>query len=185
MFCIKCGSQIIEGQAFCGNCGTAVNLNENNQNEISYSQAPHERMSMHCPRCGNTKLQAVASNKIASSMTMGRRVGKKSAISNTAYNSITETYWFCSNCGMKFRDLDELQMIISQDKRAVKICQIFLIVSVIACFLFGLICSGLGDKHFIVLKFLLGLFAFLMLPTIGLLGLLTAHDAKVKEEGKR
>ena len=181
MFCEKFGLQISEGQAFCGNCGAPAGKKQYKQNILSQSYLSQGKVVMHCPRCGNTRLQVQANNRITSSVSFGSAIGKKHAIRNTAYNSIAETFWFCPGCGMKFRDLDELQQIITQRKGAVKGCKIFLIIVAIIFILFGFYAKSMGDTGYIVLRLMTATYIFFLLLPFGLLWLWAANDAKNKE----
>ena len=126
MFCSMCGNEVSEGANFCAKCGAQIGAAA--QSSTASLQADHITMKMHCPRCGGIKLQVQSNNRIVSSMTMGRSIGRKHAIGTTGYNSVSETYWFCSDCGMKFRDLNELFEMAEKNRKATKIARIFSII---------------------------------------------------------
>ncbi len=86
------------------------------------------RLKMHCPRCGSTNLTVQSNNRIVSSATAAQGFGKRSAVGVTSYNSETESFWFCQDCGKKFRDLDELLGLVAKSNKMTKICRIFLVV---------------------------------------------------------
>lgn len=52
--------------------------------------------------------------------TLARTLGKKHVIGGISFNSILETYWFCNSCGMKFRDLDELEILFTKQIKTAK-----------------------------------------------------------------
>lgn len=180
MFCSKCGSQISEKQAFCGNCGTPVAEKRTDENVSAQIQMSNKKMVMHCPRCGNTGLQAQVSNRITSSTSIASSIGKNYAIGGTMYDSETETFWCCSNCGMKFRDLDELQNIIFQQKKSVNACKKFIVVSAIVYFIVGLLIAFVLHTRFVFLPIAIFYFAFPFIP-IAINWMWSARDAKNKE----
>ncbi len=181
MFCSKCGSQISEEQAFCGNCGAPVREKRTDENVFAQMQMSNKKMVMHCPRCGNTGLQAQVSNRITSSSSSASKIGKNFAIGSTTYNSITETFWLCPTCGMKFRDLDELHNIIVQLRKYANRCKKLLIISAIVYFLLALYCIFGCNMGFITLIILMIVYLFIPLLPIGLIQLWAINDAKNKE----
>lgn len=179
MFCVRCGAEIVSGNAFCGKCGTPVGNGQVIEKDVT--QETQRQWQLHCPRCGKGGLQAQSGNRVVSSTTMARSIGKKHAIGSTSYNSIIETYWFCNSCGMKFRDLDELQAIVKRQQKTAKNMKIMLIVMLIVFFVIGIWGRMMGDRGFILLKMLIGMYLILWLPLCGLICIWAAHDAKKKE----
>lgn len=104
---------------FCKNCETAVEGVQDTARNVT--QTAQNQWQLHCPRCGNTNLQVQSGNRVMSSVSTGRQIGKKSALVGTSYTTIRETYWFCSNCGMQFRDIDELKSLFTKEKKKSKI----------------------------------------------------------------
>lgn len=178
MFCVRCGSEIVNGNAFCGKCGAPVGSEQNTVNVVLKDTS--NQWQMHCPRCGKGGLQAQCNNKIVSSTTLSRKLGKRHAIGGTSYNSISETYWFCNSCGMKFRDLDELQAIILQQHKAAKGMKIFLIVTLIVMLGIGVVTRMMGDGG-LGLKVMMWIYLILFLPLFGGLSIWSVNDAKKKE----
>lgn len=157
MICKNCGSRIADGQGFCGSCGTRVESSETRSQTSIQSMG---EMSLHCPRCGKTNLQVQSNNKVVSSMTMAHSIGRKHAIGNTAYNTQMETYWFCSSCGMRFRDLDELKQLSQKLRKWAKILKIILIICAVFSIILavGAIVDGsLGIKLLLIFYVLLDL----------------------------
>lgn len=178
MFCKMCGAEVVEGQRFCDKCGAQIDVSVQPR-ESSVKQNTGE-LAMHCPRCGKTNLQVQSNNRIISSMTTARRVGKKHAVGNTAYNSIAETYWFCNNCGMKFRDLDELQAIAKKDKNISKFCMVFLLIAGIVILGIGVMAAAdEGISWFVVFMMI---YVIMCLLPFGSIWLWAVHDAKKKEK---
>ena len=181
MFCSKCGSQISEEQACCGNCGAPVREKRTDENVFAQMQMSNKKMVMHCPRCGNTGLQAQVSNRITSSSSSASKIGKNFAIGSTTYNSITETFWLCPTCGMKFRDLDELHNIIVQQRKYANRCKKFLIISAIVDSLSGLFFIYECNAGFKTLIILIIIYLFIPFLPIKLIELWAINDAKNKE----
>ncbi len=178
MFCKMCGAEVVEGQRFCDKCGAQIDVSvQPRENSVQQNTGA---LAMHCPRCGKTNLQVQSNNRILSSMTTARRVGKKHAVGSTAYNSIAETYWFCNSCGMKFRDLDELQTIAKRERNVSKLCKVSLLIM-------GILFLGIGvttaaDEGFSGFVVYMMIYVILCLLPFGSVWLLAVHDAKKKEK---
>lgn len=104
-------------------------------------------MKMHCPRCGGTHLMVQSNNRVVSSVSSAHKVGKKSAMGTTSYNTVNESFWFCQDCGMKFRDLDELLGLVAQYKKGQKTVAAFAVFAfVMAALVFAI---GIGTVGWI------------------------------------
>ena len=95
---------------------------------------------MHCPRCGSTHLTVQSNNRVVSSATAAHGFGKRSAVGVTSYNTENETFWFCMDCGKRFRDLDELQALVPVYLKKARVGRILMIVFA-AYTAFMLLCS--------------------------------------------
>lgn len=97
---------------------------------------------MHCPRCGSVHLTVQSNNRVVSSATTAHSVGKHMAIGVTSYDTENESFWFCQDCGMKFRDLGELKALEGKCLKKVKLCNtmsaLSAVVSVLTFLLFVL-----------------------------------------------
>lgn len=179
MFCTHCGTEIADGSKFCKKCGASVEDEQINDRNIA--QTAQNQWQLSCPRCGDTKLQVQSGNRITSSVSTGRKMGRKSAIVGTSYNNIRETYWFCPNCGMQFRDLDELESLFTKEKRASKI---FGIGSILILVIAVAIMFIIPHSALIILSPLLVLLLILMILYVALYFWMS-HNAKVHEEQYR
>ncbi|MBQ2927839.1 MAG: zinc-ribbon domain-containing protein [Oscillospiraceae bacterium] len=106
-YCPNCGKEIIEGAAFCPECGTK----QNGWQPARRNTTPRGRL--HCPSCRSTNLTPI----IESTSTIGSvgRVSKNIAVTET--NVKNKSFWMCQECGHKFRNLEDL---IAENKRVYK-----------------------------------------------------------------
>lgn len=109
------------------------------ENTVVQNGGPRVR-KMHCPRCGSTHLTVQSNNRVVSSATAAHGFGKRSAVGVTSYNTENETFWFCMDCGKRFRDLDELQALVPVCLKKARVGRILMIVSA-AYTAFMLLCS--------------------------------------------
>ena len=98
------------------------------ENTVVQNGGPRVR-KMHCPRCGSTHLTVQSNNRVVSSATAAHGFGKRSAVGVTSYNTENETFWFCMDCGKRFRDLDELQALVPVCLKKARVGRILMIVS--------------------------------------------------------
>lgn len=109
------------------------------ENTVVQNGGPRVR-KMHCPRCGSTHLTVQSNNRVVSSATAAHGFGKCSAVGVTSYNTENETFWFCMDCGKRFRDLDELQALVPVCLKKARVGRILMIVFA-AYTAFMLLCS--------------------------------------------
>ena len=109
------------------------------ENTVVQNGGPRVR-KMHCPRCGGTHLTVQSNNRVVSSATAAHGFGKRSAVGVTSYNTENETFWFCMDCGKRFRDLDELQALVPVCLKKARVGRILMIVFA-AYTAFMLLCS--------------------------------------------
>ena len=109
------------------------------ENTVVQNGGPRVR-KMHCPRCGSTHLTVQSNNRVVSSATAAHGFGKRSAVGVTSYNTENETFWFCMDCGKRFRDLDELQALVPVYLKKARVGRILMIVFA-AYTAFMLLCS--------------------------------------------
>lgn len=97
------------------------------ENTVVQNGGPRVR-KMHCPRCGSTHLTVQSNNRVVSSATAAHGFGKRSAVGVTSYNTENETFWFCMDCGKRFRDLDELQALVPVCLKKARMGSILMII---------------------------------------------------------
>ncbi len=179
MFCTNCGAEITAGNKFCKNCGSTVEGEQGIAKNVAQTmQTVQNQWQLNCPRCGNTNLQVLSGNRVTSSVSTGRQIGRKSAIVGTSYNNIRETYWFCPNCGMKFRDLDELRNLFTKEKRNSKILGIVGIV-ILALTIFMMI---IIPKDALIFLSPMLILLFIMLILYVIMYFWMSHKAKEHEK---
>lgn len=180
MFCTNCGAEIADGNKFCKNCGAAVEDKQVTATNVTQTTTHTAQGQWHlsCPRCGNANLQVQSGNRVTSSVSTGRQVGRKSAIVGTSYNNIRETYWFCPNCGMQFRDLDELKSLFTKEKRNSKI----LGITGIAMLAVIIVMMIIVPKDALILLSPALFLLFIMLVLYAILYFWMSHNAKEHEK---
>ena len=75
-------------------------------------------MTLHCPECKSTKISPVVETTNNGGYAVNTSVTRRSSVSNITLNSTHRNYWMCSNCGNKFRNIQNLQAeIVSESKK--------------------------------------------------------------------
>lgn len=121
-YCSNCGKPLEEGSQFCTNCGSAQAPISKRPRSASFHQ-------LHCPKCGSTSLSPIVESEISSGSAAYTSVGRRHGVSQFKFNSTHRNYWMCSNCGHKFRNIQNLdEEIASQEKakRAVLLTDIII-----------------------------------------------------------
>lgn len=168
-YCRHCGSEIVDNTIFCPNCGQ----NQNTPTAPAHQSRSNSGKRLHCPNCRSLSISPVVETEVSSGLTMSHSVTRKSSISSTGLYNTHRNYWICSECGHKFRNLqnleEELAKNISNVKRA-----IIGIVLVIVIMIVSLIVNGLNILHILMLPAL----AFI----IAAVGITRNKIAKLKTE---
>ena len=89
--CQNCGAALKDGASFCNNCGAAQKPRTQN-----------EQSKIHCPNCASRNLS------------ISSEAGGASAFSNADRN-----FWFCADCGTKFRSIPNLEEEIKKRKTTI------------------------------------------------------------------
>lgn len=116
-FCPKCGKEVAEGIAFCTSCGNKMS------EDAPVTQSGSKKL--HCPNCKSHNLTVTTESSVGSAISTGRTV-RTTMVSNTHRN-----YWVCSDCGTKFRNIQNLEEEIKKNKNAPKLCAVFAIIAAI------------------------------------------------------
>ena len=90
-YCQNCGATLKEEAAFCNNCGTAQK-----------PCAQKERGKIHCPSCASRNVSITSESGGASAVT-----------------AVDRNFWFCADCGTKFRSIPSLEEEIKKRKTAI------------------------------------------------------------------
>ena len=134
-YCKNCGQKLEEGSLFCSNCGQNITtVSENtviNTKEVSYTATPSTtKNKFHCPKCKGTNLQTQTHTDFSQNVDVSQKgysggkgclgyilfgplgllcgsCGQKQEV-KTETSQTSKSYWVCSDCGHKFRHIDEL-----------------------------------------------------------------------------
>ena len=115
-FCPDCGTDLAEGVRFCSGCGR----------ELQSSNAPVRRSrpanskQLHCPECGSTSISPVVETEITGGTSLNHSFSKRNSISAKEFKNTHRNYWMCSNCGRKFRNIQNLEDEISNNQKLLK-----------------------------------------------------------------
>lgn len=115
-YCKFCGNEVEEGANFCGSCGQSLE---------PPIQAPQRRNAvnkkqLHCPECGSAALTPIVETEISGGTAVNHSFTRKTSASQVKFNNTHRNYWMCSNCGHKFRNLQNLEEEISSLRKLVK-----------------------------------------------------------------
>lgn len=114
-FCSNCGSKLEEGAHFCSNCG------QGRQNEVSAVKRTGDSggRRLHCPKCHSTSLSPVVETEITGGTSLNHSISRRNSVSAMQFNNTHRNYWMCSECGNKFRNLQNLEEEIAKLRKAV------------------------------------------------------------------
>lgn len=132
--CPNCNSSVAPDKQFCGKCGT----------KVTFSQPQSGIGGLHCPQCKSSNLTPITESTVNSSMSSSH-----GNMSSTTYSSIHRNYWMCSNCGNKFRNIQNLQEEIERTYKSSKAS----VVVTIFCLIFAIMFIVLAVKYPLTLIF--------------------------------
>ena len=115
--CPNCNTLIREGESFCSSCGTKAIEN----GSVSPKK---EGVKIHCPNCKSNNITISTESSVNGAVTASHGRFSSTAVSNTHRN-----FWFCSDCGTKFRNIQSLEEEIKKNKKQP---MIYTIITVIA-----------------------------------------------------
>ena len=134
-YCKNCGQKLEEGSLFCSKCGQNIaTVSENtgiDTKEVSYTATPSTtKNKFHCPKCKGTHLQTQTQTDFSQNIDVSQKgysggkgclgymmlgplgllcglCGQKQEV-KAETSQTSKSYWVCSDCGHKFRHIDEL-----------------------------------------------------------------------------
>lgn len=112
-FCPNCGTKLDQGTHFCNNCGHSLQ---------SVSPVPRKTNSrrMHCPECKSSDISPIVETDITSGTSLNHSFTRRTSVSAMQFNNTHRNYWMCSNCGSKFRNLQNLEEELKNTQGLVK-----------------------------------------------------------------
>lgn len=117
--CPNCQSTVAEGAKFCTKCGTRM--------EVHQTDTPVKPTAgrMHCPNCKSTHFTPIVESSVNGAMTTSSRNGR---MSHTTMTNTHRNYWMCSDCGTKFRNIQNLEEEIALESKKPKVYTICTII---------------------------------------------------------
>lgn len=114
-YCQNCGQALADGARFCPNCGQDQQSPGPADTPVRTSNGKR----LHCPECRSTAISPVVETEINGGTSLNHSFSRKNSVSTMRFNSTHRNYWMCSNCGRKFRNLQNLEEeLASQEKLA-------------------------------------------------------------------
>lgn len=109
---------------------------------------------LHCPQCKGEQITPIVESSVDGAMTTHSSNGR---FSSTTVSNTHRNYWMCSNCGSKFRNIQNLEEEIAKTKKGVT----FYIISTVVCFIITLmLIKGMMENP--ITAILSGGFTFVM-----------------------
>ena len=104
-FCPNCGTELSEGTHFCGNCGHNLQA----PSPAPRKSSPRNSRKMHCPECKSHDISPIVETEITGGTSFNHSFSKRNSVSAMQFNNTHRNYWMCSDCGCKFRNLQNLE----------------------------------------------------------------------------
>lgn len=119
-------------------------------------------MRLHCPQCRSTAITPVVETEISGGTSFNHSLSRRNSISSMKFNNIHRNYWMCSNCGHKFRNLQNLEEELAYMEKGVKTMAISAIIfAVVSIFFWAVIGPGIALVGcFLVALLLFGFFYY-------------------------
>lgn len=106
-YCPNCGTEVPEGTHFCSGCGHEL------LPAATTATAPRSRSAginrLHCPNCHSTALSPIVETEISGGTSVNHSFSRKNSVSSFDFKNTHRNYWMCSDCGKKFRNLQDLE----------------------------------------------------------------------------
>lgn len=115
-FCPNCGTALEEGTRFCSSCGHSLQ----SATPAPRKTSPRNSRRMHCPECQSHNISPVVETEITSGTSFNHSFSKRNSVSAMQFNNTHRNYWMCSDCGCKFRNIQNLEEEIKTTQNLVK-----------------------------------------------------------------
>ncbi len=116
-YCRKCNQPMNEGQSVCNHCGTVAV-------PIVAKKSTQMKNKLHCPRCKSEAITPVHENL----GTVGAILRWSENLFITNSKNRNRTSWLCHECGLKFRNPDDIEAEARDAELAKKIYPIITIL---------------------------------------------------------
>lgn len=168
-FCPNCGKELAEGVHFCSDCGYSLQSTDTPRQQ----RKPANSKQLHCPECNSTSISPVVETDITSGTSLNHSFSKKNSVSTMQFSNTHRNYWMCSNCGCKFRNIQNLEEEIKKNQSLVKRG----IVGTILCTVLALLWFAMIGFDFIT-----AFWIFIILFVITAIFIIKSRTAKLIEE---
>lgn len=146
MYCHKCGKKLDDGTRFCPDCGTELTPGASAEEKpVTVTPAPNESRptisvfgkKVICPVCKSKNLQVISEDHSVTQTKGGGFSATKGCLGylllgpfgllcgnrklKTKNYNIHKTFWVCSDCGHKFRNLEDWKNELDSSRRGIKI----------------------------------------------------------------
>ncbi len=109
LHCPNCNANLPDGSAFCTSCGTKIGTAAPQQTPTNHVQS----RKLHCPNCKSHNIAISTESSITAATTVGQGNFASTMVSNNHKN-----FWFCSDCGTKFRNIQNLEEEIAKENKS-------------------------------------------------------------------
>lgn len=201
MYCHKCGKKLEDGAKFCPDCGTELISEDNFEKEstavektqtsdVTVQPVRQNGKKVKCPVCGSKNLQVISEDHSVTQTKGGGYSGTKGCLGylllgpfgllcgscgqkeKTKSYNIHKTFWVCSDCGHKFRNLEDWKKEIDSNRNGFKILVIFSAVLLVLS-IFALI---MGTK--VTFALIIGIFCLAIGIAMGVCAVVTYFSIK-------
>ncbi len=135
--CPNCNAQINSTGSFCVNCG--ANLVQVSQASVINNGLPNQsfqgnsQSKLHCPNCKSHNISISTESSVDGAISTYHGGFSSTHVSNTHRN-----YWFCSDCGTKFRNIQNLEEELQKAKNRPIVSMIISIICAIIAVVLGI-----------------------------------------------
>lgn len=71
---------------------------------------------MYCPECKSHHISPIVETEIPGGISLNHSFSKRNNVSAMQFNNTHHSYWMCSSCGCKFRNLQNLEQELKTHK---------------------------------------------------------------------
>ncbi len=140
-FCENCGKEIPAGMNHCTNCTSFANQQPVN---------PRVANKLHCPNCKSSNIAITTESSVTGGLTTHH-----GGVSSTHMSNSHRNFWICSDCGTKFRNIQNLEEEIKRSKSTPIVYTVLSIIGLIITIVLLMQISG-STFGFIMYPFLAG-----------------------------
>ncbi len=172
--CPKCNSMVSDDSMFCISCGTKVS--------DSAPQVTHTHVNnvnpkkLHCPNCKSHNITLTTESSVDGAFTTQRGRFSSTTVSNTHRN-----FWVCTDCGTKFRNIQNLAEEIEKVKKSIIAAVILTILSGLTAIFFISKSSSNPVGGYLFLPFTIGTVIFFLVAFILIFVYKSRRDNMLRE----